>query len=143
MVSVVGTVNRNARRISAFVVAMLAVVVLWAAPAHADGSRTFDVFDDTAGAYLVGTLEWETIGGGYYTIRAYGTVFDISADGWAAIAQLKFYTPSGWEYPIVAKAPSRGTSMDFFYQLHGAKYLYIRACLYKAAVGPTDCSGWQ
>lgn len=136
-------VRQYAARISVFVVAVLAAILVWAAPAHADGSRSISAYSDTSGAYLDATLEWETLAGGWYTIRAFGTVYDISADGWAAVAQLKFYTPAGWEYPIVAKAPSNGTYDILIYQLHGAKYLYIRVCAYKAAVGLTDCSGWK
>jgi hypothetical protein len=132
----------HARRIAATIGALVAVLILWAGPAHADGSRPVSVYNDTSGALVTGTLEWETIGGGYYTIRAYGTVYDLAADGWAAIAQLKYYTPSGWKYPIIGKAASSGDSEVFFHQTDGATYLYIRACLYKADLGPTDCSDW-
>jgi hypothetical protein len=136
-------VKQSVRRISVFVVAVVAATLLWAAPAHADGSRTVDAYTDTSGGYIHATLEWETIAGGWYTIRAFGTVYDISADGWAAVAQLKFFTPAGWQYPTVAKAEKNGDYEVIIYQEHGAKYLYIRVCAYKAAVGLTDCSGWK
>ena len=141
-------VATHARRILAALAVTVSVAVLgWAAPAFADGERSVSVWDDTyTGSYVVATLRWMNLSNGLYSIEVTGDVYDMEADGYAAIAQLTYWSgdTQGYQLPIVAKAPSNHTTGNIGdFTASNVKWLYIRSCLYKAATGPRHCSPWR